>query len=108
MRRGIESLIHRFIDSFGERAPEYELIYRAAIWLILVSATSAVAAEPLIDPEIIKARDARSRLEALKESEVAGQINGYYQQWQKLTSQEARALLAQRAAGGRVPAHARS
>ena len=46
------------------------------------------------DSEVIKARDAQSRLEALKESEVAGQINSFYQQWQKLTSQEARALLA--------------
>lgn len=54
-----------------------------------------VATGPSVDPEVIKARDAQSRLEALRESEVAGQINSYYQQWQKLTSQEARTLLAQ-------------
>lgn len=53
------------------------------------------AAEPLVNPEVIKARDAQSRLEGLKANEVAGQINEYYQQWQKLTSLEAQTILAQ-------------
>lgn len=50
---------------------------------------------PPIDPEVQQAESYKSRLEALKESDVAGQIHSYYQQWQKLTSQEARTILAQ-------------
>jgi len=48
-----------------------------------------------MDMEMVSARETQSRLEKLKESEVANQINAYYQQWQKLTSQQARTLLAQ-------------
>lgn len=48
-----------------------------------------------IDPDMQKAESARRSLETLRESDVAGQISTYYQQWQRLTSGEARALLAQ-------------
>lgn len=47
------------------------------------------------DPDMQKAENAKRSLEALKESDVAGQIGSYYQQWQRLTSAEARTLLAQ-------------
>ncbi len=47
------------------------------------------------DPDMQKAEEARRSLEALKESEVAGQIQNYYEKWRQLTSQDARVLLAQ-------------
>ena len=53
------------------------------------------ARPPITDPDLQKAEDARRSLEVLRDSDVAGQINNYYQQWQRLTSNEARKLLAQ-------------
>ncbi|MEO9027621.1 MAG: type III-B CRISPR module RAMP protein Cmr6 [Ktedonobacteraceae bacterium] len=48
-----------------------------------------------VDPEMQQAEDAKRRLATLKDEDVAGQINVYHQQWQRLTSAEARTLLAQ-------------
>ncbi len=46
-----------------------------------------------IDPEVRKAEGYQREIDALRD--VAGQIHGYYQRWQQLTSEEARILLAQ-------------
>jgi CRISPR-associated protein Cmr6 len=48
-----------------------------------------------IDPEIRKAEAIVNSLDILKAGEVAGQLHSYYQQWQQLTSQQARTILAQ-------------
>jgi CRISPR-associated protein (TIGR03986 family) len=53
-----------------------------------------VTGEPAKDPDMQKAEDAIRGLGKLRESEVAGQIHGYYQRWQQLKSGEARQLLA--------------
>jgi hypothetical protein len=47
---------------------------------------------PPVDLEVRKAEGYIRELEAVKD--VAGQIHGYYQKWQQITSQEARKLLA--------------
>lgn len=46
-----------------------------------------------VDPEVRKAEGYKREIDALRD--VAGQIGGYHQKWQQLTSQEARILLAQ-------------
>ncbi len=46
-----------------------------------------------IDPELKKAEGYKLELDALKD--VAGQIHGYYQKWQKIESEKGRLLLAQ-------------
>lgn len=49
---------------------------------------------PAKDPDMQRAENEKRSLEALREAEVAGHIHGYYQQWQRLTSTQARELLA--------------
>jgi CRISPR-associated protein Cmr6 len=46
-----------------------------------------------VDPEVRKAEGFKREIDSLRD--VAGQIHGYYQKWQQLTSAEARRLLAQ-------------
>jgi len=46
-----------------------------------------------VEPEVRKAEGYKREIDALRV--VAGQIHGYYQKWQQLTSEEARMLLAQ-------------
>jgi CRISPR-associated protein Cmr6 len=46
------------------------------------------------DPEMQLAEIARDQLASLKGSDFAGQVQRYHQQWQQLTSREARVLLA--------------
>lgn len=46
-----------------------------------------------VDPEVRKAEGYKREIDALRD--VAGQIHGYYQRWQQLTSEEARMTLAQ-------------
>jgi len=46
-----------------------------------------------VDPEVRKAEGYKREVDALRD--VAGQIYGYYQKWQQITSEEARMLLAQ-------------
>jgi hypothetical protein len=46
-----------------------------------------------IDPELKKAEGYKRELDVLKD--VAGQIHGYYQKWQKIESEKGRILLAQ-------------
>jgi CRISPR-associated protein Cmr6 len=46
-----------------------------------------------VDPELRKVEGYKREIDALRD--VAGQIHGYYQKWQQLTSKAARMLLAQ-------------
>jgi CRISPR type III-B/RAMP module RAMP protein Cmr6 len=46
------------------------------------------------DPELQQAESARDQLASLKGGDFAGQVQHYYQQWQRQTSREARLLLA--------------
>ncbi|MBE3560239.1 MAG: type III-B CRISPR module RAMP protein Cmr6 [Ktedonobacteraceae bacterium] len=48
-----------------------------------------------IDPELKQAQGYIRELEALKSSDVAGQIYSFYQRWQQLKNEEARKALAQ-------------
>jgi len=50
---------------------------------------------PIRDPELVKVDDYRRELDMMKTPEVAGSINRFYQAWQKLTSQEAKVILAE-------------
>jgi CRISPR type III-B/RAMP module RAMP protein Cmr6 len=56
------------------------------------SDNSAPPQSPPVDPDMRRADGYKRELDALKN--VAGEIYGYYQKWQQLTSQEARLLLA--------------
>ncbi|MGH2506629.1 MAG: type III-B CRISPR module RAMP protein Cmr6 [Ktedonobacteraceae bacterium] len=60
-----------------------------------VTVSLPLSRTPLSDPEMQQAEHHKRQLEALKERDLAGQIHSYYQHWQKLTSQEARMVLAQ-------------
>lgn len=50
---------------------------------------------PPVDPELQKAKGYRKEIEQMPNPSVASQINSYYQNWEKLTSREAKKLLAQ-------------
>lgn len=53
---------------------------------------SSIPQPSVVDPDIRKAEGYIRELDAMRD--VAGQIQGYYQKWGQLTSQEARLLLA--------------
>lgn len=48
-----------------------------------------------VDPEIKQVEDSKRELDTMRGADVAGRINGYYQAWLKLTSQEAKGILAE-------------
>jgi CRISPR-associated protein Cmr6 len=50
---------------------------------------------PPKDPDLQKAENYRKSLEVMPTKDVASQINGYYQQWQKLTSVEGKKIVAE-------------
>ncbi len=56
---------------------------------------SASPQSPVVDHDLKKAEGFKLEIERLKERDVAGQMPMYYQKWQKLTSQEARIMVAQ-------------
>jgi CRISPR-associated protein Cmr6 len=49
---------------------------------------------PAVDPELQKAKGYRNEIEGMPNASVASQINSYYQNWENLTSREAKKLLA--------------
>ncbi|HEY1353987.1 MAG TPA: type III-B CRISPR module RAMP protein Cmr6 [Ktedonobacteraceae bacterium] len=67
---------------------------QAASPISVLSAHSGSGGAAANDGELQAAERARDQLASLKASEFAGQVQGYYQHWQHLTSEEARALLA--------------
>ncbi len=58
-----------------------------------INTASASSVAPA-NPEMQQAESLKGAIEAMKDSDVANQINAYYQRWKQLTSQEARTLLA--------------
>jgi len=60
-----------------------------------LSENASVLPQPVepIDPELKKAEGYKLEVDALKD--IAGQIHGYYQKWQKIESEKGRILLAQ-------------
>lgn len=59
-----------------------------------VSQEKVTTSAPVVDPELAKAERFRQGLDVMKISDVANSINGYYQEWGKLTGSEAKKLLA--------------
>jgi CRISPR-associated protein Cmr6 len=47
-----------------------------------------------LDPELKKVESYQREIESIRDSNVASQIQGYYQRWEKLESEEARRFLA--------------
>jgi CRISPR-associated protein Cmr6 len=47
-----------------------------------------------LDPELATAQNYKRQIEAFRERDVAGQLPAYYNKWQRLTSEEARKIVA--------------